>query len=89
MVDFRYNWGHSNMAFNFDPTIDDIRYVRTGIGSDVPEGAYQENYEYTNNTISISLAYMFEYNTDFKRKGSSTSDESKKTKKDAKKKKED
>jgi len=89
MVDFRYNWGHSNMAFNFDATNDDDRFVRTGIGSDVPEGAYQENYEYTNNTMSFSLAYMFEYNTDFKRKGSSTSDESKKTKKDAKKKKED
>ncbi|MCP4458702.1 MAG: PorT family protein [Cytophagales bacterium] len=86
MFDFRYNWGHSNMGFNVDLESNDGRIILVGNEGNIPESGYRENYEYTHNTISLSVAYMFEYNTDFKRKGSSTSSESKATKKSTKKK---
>ena len=85
MVDARYNWGHSNMGFNED--FNDANGTLTINPPIIPENGYQENYEYTHNTFSISLAYMFEYNTQLKRKGGSTSSESKATKKAAKSKK--
>ena len=87
MFDARYNWGHSNMGFNLDPIIPNDKTILVGAGTDIPERGYQENYEYSHNTLSFSMAYMFEYNINFKRKGSSTSSESKKTKKSAQKKK--
>ena len=82
MFDFRYNWGHSNMAFNQDPNVTNGTLNLSG--SEAPIEGYQENYEFTHNALSMSIAYMFEYNVDFKRKGGSTSNESKKTKKSAK-----
>lgn len=85
MVDFRYNWGHSNMGFNEDVN---VKNGTLNINGDfAPENGYFENYEFSNTTLSFSLAYMFEYNTQLKRKGGSTSGESKKTKKSAKQKK--
>ena len=87
MVDGRFNWGHSNMGFNDDNEVSDGRTIYFGNEGNIPESGYLENYEYTHNTISFSLAYMFEYNTSLKRKGSSTSSESKATKKSAKQKK--
>ena len=89
MFDFRYNWGHSNMGFNLSPQDQDGTFIMAGNNTNIPTAGYLENYEYTNNTLSFSVAYMFEYNTDFKRKGSSTSSEAKKTKKSANKKKKD
>lgn len=86
MVDFRYNWGHSNMGFNLDPQEQDGTFIMAGNNTNIPTAGYLENYEYSNNTISFSVGYMFEYNTSFKRKGSSTSDEANKTKKSTKKK---
>ncbi len=85
MVDFRYNWGHSNMGFNRD--YNEPEGTLTINPPNIPLSGYQENYEYTHNTVSVSIAYMFEYNTQLKRKGGSTSGESKKTKKSAKSKK--
>ena len=87
MFDARYNWGHSNMGFNVNPQQTDGKTILVGNTTNIPTSGYQENYEYSHNTLSFSVAYMFEYNTDFKRKGSSTSSEAKKTKKSANKKK--
>ena len=84
MFDFRYNWGHSNIGFNDDIEIADGRTIQEG--SDFPQNGYQENYEYTHNTLSFSVAYLFEYSADLKRKGGSTSSVSKEYKKKAKKK---
>ncbi len=64
MVDLRYNWGHSNLAFN---------YAR-----DLSFDSYRENLEYTHNIASISVGYLFAYNSSFKRKGKSTNRESNK-----------
>ena len=75
------------MGFNVSTQNTDGRTILVGNNSNIPEGGYQENYEYTHNTLSVSLAYMFEYNTQLKRKGGSTSSASKKTKKSAKAKK--
>ncbi len=86
MVDARYNWGHSNMGFNLNPQESDTRSILVGNTTNIPQSGYQENYEYSHNTVSFSLAYMFEYNTELKRKGSSTSADAKKTKKAARKK---
>ena len=85
MFDFRYNWGHSNMGFNDDLQIADGRTIQEG--DNIPVNGYQENYEYTHNTLSFSVAYLFEYSADLKRKGNSTSSESRESRKKAKKKK--
>ena len=76
MIDGRYNWGHSNMAFNQDPNVASSNSIIAGSPENIPERGYQENYEYTTNTISISIAYMYEYNAQLKRKGGSTNSES-------------
>jgi len=86
MFDARYNWGHSNMGFNVDPQEPGRGTILVGNSTNIPTSGYQENYEFSNNTMSFSIAYMFEYNTELKRKGSSTSAESQKTKKSVKKK---
>lgn len=87
MIDARYNWGHSNMGFNVDTRKADGRTILVGNNTDIPFAGYQENYEYSHTSMSFSIAYMFEYNTELKRKGGSTSSESKRTKKSAKAKK--
>lgn len=86
MFDLRYNWGHSNMGFNKGRESNDGKTIFTGNEKNIPESGYQENYEYTHNTLSLSVAYMFEYDLNLKRKGSSTDPKSKKTKRFAKKK---
>lgn len=87
MVDFRYNWGHSNMGFNVDVNEAGQTLLVGSTSPEIPENGYQENYEYTHNTLSLSIAYMFEYNTDLKRKGGSTIRASRNTKKSTKAKK--
>ncbi len=70
MVDLRYTFGHSNLAF------DD--------GSDAFDFAddnYVESFEYTMNTATISVGYLFGYNAEFKRKGKSTDKKSNRKKK--------
>lgn len=74
-LDFRMNWVHSNMAKN---TSRDTNLVH-GVNTDADY--YRENFEYYHNIGSVSVAYMFGYNSQLKRKGKSTSDESNKRKK--------
>ncbi len=66
LVDLRYSFGHSNMGFNDN--------------SDFTFETYEENFEFRNYSLSISLAYLFEYNVALQRKGSSTNKLSKKSK---------
>ncbi len=87
MVDFRYMWGHSNMGFTSEAPDFDSRTLVFGNPADIPESGYQENYEYTQNMLTVAVAYQFEYNAQLKRKGGSTSKEAKKTKQAARKKK--
>lgn len=61
-VDFRYSFGHSNMGFNINP--------------DVSFSEYYDNLKYRNNMLSVSIAYMLEYNAQLKRKGASTNKQS-------------
>ncbi|MEP1096277.1 MAG: outer membrane beta-barrel protein [Cyclobacteriaceae bacterium] len=70
MVDFRYTFGHSNLGFD---TIGD--------SFDFPDDLYVESFEYTMNTLSVSVGYLFGYNSQFKRKGRSTDKESNRKKK--------
>lgn len=65
MVDFRYTFGHSNLGF--DTVADSF---------DFPEDEYVESFEYTMNTISVSVGYLFGYNAEFRRRGRSTNKES-------------
>lgn len=60
LVDFRYNFSHSNLGFN-------------GASKDFFDSAvpYYENFEYRNHSITISLGYLLYYNSQNKRKGSS------------------
>ena len=48
--------------------------------------SYRENFEYYHNIATIGIAYLWGYNADLKRKGNSTSKESKKENKKRKKK---
>jgi len=60
MLDLRYSFGHSNMAFNR--------------GSDLGQlFAYDENLEYTHQMMMVSVAYLFGYDIQAKKKGKSTS----------------
>lgn len=70
MVDFRYTFGHSNLGFD-----------TPGDGFSYPDDSYVESFEYTLNTASVSIGYLFGYNSEFKRKGRSTDKESNKRKK--------
>ncbi len=88
MVDGRFNWGHSNMGFNLGVDEDGAsKAILVGSANNIPVAGYQENYEYSHTNLSVSVAYMFEYNTQLKRKGGSTVDASNKNKKAVKKKK--
>lgn len=62
MVQFRYSFGHSNMAFN------------EGSGfSGVTVDDYVEDQEYKNPQMVLSLAYVIGYNPELQRKGKSSS----------------
>lgn len=65
MLDFRYDWGHSHMAFN---SIQDAAVYGDPINSEY----YRENYQYSQNTITVSVGYFIAYNADLRRKGKST-----------------
>jgi hypothetical protein len=67
LVDLRYAFGHSNMAFNGN--------------TDYTYSEYEENFEFRNYTLSATIAYLFEYDVALQRKGSSTNRNSKKIKK--------
>ncbi|MFY0608261.1 MAG: PorT family protein [Cyclobacteriaceae bacterium] len=66
LLDVRYSFGHSNMGFNNNP--------------DFSFDEYTEDWEFRNYTLSVSLAYLFEYNVALQRKGASTNKISKKSK---------
>lgn len=87
MFDVRYNWGHSNMGFNIDQQDNNGKVLQSGSEVDIPANGYFENYEFSMTSISFSVAYMFEYNAQLKRKGSSTSSKSRNTRKSTKRKK--
>lgn len=70
MVDFRYTFGHSNLGFDEPES-----------SFDHPDDFYVESFEYTMNTASISIGYLFGYNSEFQRKGRSTDEKSNKRKK--------
>lgn len=67
LIDFRYTFGHSNMGFNDNP--------------DFNFGSYVERFSYRNNTMTLSLAYLFEYDAKERSKGMSTIKQSNKKKK--------
>ncbi|WP_258105777.1 PorT family protein [Marinoscillum sp. MHG1-6] len=67
-VDFRYYYGHSNMGFNGNPDL------TVGIYG------YNERMSYRNNTFSVSVSYLFEFDQQLQRKGRSTNAESNKKK---------
>ncbi|MEQ8336947.1 MAG: outer membrane beta-barrel protein [Cyclobacteriaceae bacterium] len=62
-IDFRYSFGHSNMGFNRNP--------------DVTFSEYYDNLTYRNFMLSVSVAYLMEYNAQLKRKGASTNTQGK------------
>ncbi|MBC6399830.1 MAG: PorT family protein [Ekhidna sp.] len=66
--DFRYTWVHSNMGTNDS---DDF----------LAFDSYRENFEYYHGIATLGVAYMFDYNSQLKRKGKSTARESNKKKK--------
>lgn len=66
LFDARYTFGHSNMGFNNNQ---DFVIGVTG---------YSENFAHRANTISLSLAYLFQYDVKLQSKGMSTSKESNK-----------
>lgn len=70
MVDFRYTFGHSNLGFD-----------EADSSFDFPDDLYVESFEYTMNTASVSIGYLFGYNAEFKRKGRSTNQKSNNKKK--------
>lgn len=74
-LDVRMNWVHSNMATNSGKDTNLVHGVNTD-----PD-FYRENFEYFHNIGSVSVAYMFGYNSQLRRKGKSTASESNKKKK--------
>lgn len=67
LIDARYAFGHSNMGFNNN--------------RDFQTTSYTERFTYRNNTLSLSLAYLFEYDVKAQKKGASTSTQTKAAKK--------
>lgn len=66
LLDLKYTFGHSNMGFNGNQDFDnDI----TG---------YTEKFTFRANTLSLSLAYLFQYDVKLHSKGMSTSEKSNK-----------
>jgi len=68
LFDLRYVFGHSNMAFNGNTDFKVSPY-------------YHENFKFRNNTLSLSLSYLFMYDVQLQRKGMSTIDDSNQRKK--------
>lgn len=66
LLDARYTFGHSNFGFNNNP---DFSNDITG---------YNERFTFRANTLSVSLAYLFEFDQQLQRKGKSTSEKSNK-----------
>ena len=64
MIDGRYSFGHSNMGFNRGTEPSQL-------------STYGENFEFRDNTITISLAYLFGFNPMDVRQGASTIKKSK------------
>jgi hypothetical protein len=60
LVDFRYNFSHSNLGFNGSQD-----FAFSG-------ESYYENFEHRNHSITLSVGYLLYYNSQLKRKGSST-----------------
>jgi len=58
LIDFNYIFGHSNMAFNNNPDFNQFE-------------SYSENFEFRNNTLSVSLAYLFLYDPVLNKRGRS------------------
>jgi|SaaInlStandDraft_1057018.scaffolds.fasta_scaffold83451_2 hypothetical protein len=60
LFDFRYNYSHSNLGFN-------------GLSNDFENMlSYYENFEYRNHSLTVSVGYLLFYNSQLKRKGSSS-----------------
>jgi hypothetical protein len=66
LLDAKYTFGHSNMGFNGNQ---DFSNDVTG---------YVERFTFRANTLSLSLAYLFQFDQKLQKKGSSTSDVSRK-----------
>lgn len=66
LFDLRYAFGHSNMGFNNN--------------ADFSFETYQENFKYRNYSLSLSVAYLFEYDVELQKKGMSTIRDSNKRK---------
>ncbi len=64
LLDAKYTFGHSNMGFNGNQD-----FIKAG---------YTERFTYRANTVSLSLAYLFEFDQKLQKKGSSTSNVGKK-----------
>lgn len=73
LLDLRYSFGHSNMAFNKSA---EFKY-----------DSYYENLEFRNNTLSANIAYIFGYDAAAAKKGLSTIEDSRDVKKRKDKKK--
>lgn len=69
MLDLRLSWIHSNMASNRDG---DVNLVYD---------SYRENLAYYHQITSVSVGYLFGYNSQLRRKGKSTNKRSNKKKK--------
>ncbi|WP_258101634.1 PorT family protein [Marinoscillum pacificum] len=67
LIDCKYTFGHSNMGFNDNQ---DFKFID-----------YTENFRYRSNTLSITMAYLFEYDMKGAKKGMSTIKASNKKKK--------
>ena len=59
--DFRYTWVHSNMATNNGTS--DIGFNNV---------SYRENFEHYHGIATVGIAFMFNYNSQLRRKGKST-----------------
>jgi hypothetical protein len=78
LIEGRYMWGHSNLGFN-NPDVDDFV-------DDFSNQEYTENFEHRINMASISIAYLFHYDSKEATKGMSNMPESKRAEIKAKKK---
>lgn len=67
-LDVKYSFGHSNVGFNRNPDFNQF-------------DGYSENFRYRQNVLSLSVAYLFEYDVKLQSKGMSTIKESKKKRK--------
>lgn len=66
LIDAKYTFGHSNMGFN-----NNVDFFNDVSG-------YTEKFDFRTNTVSLSLAYLFQFDVKLQSKGMSTSKESNK-----------